>query len=479
MLDAHLNYRFRRLLSTHSAFHEALAYKAILTELPFCRASGSLITETAPFNDGAGLPDVRLRLIVPHTGRNHGHPALRFSVVDFHEKKIRSWSVGLPSSRKTNALFKAYIRKYRPSYLRMRLPFMGMGVPHCSHMSKTGYICASNGFYNYVIDTNSKGVRIFPEDFMTATPMQYSKQGNFSSDGGWWYFVRWPMTSWADMIDGKADSVPCQVGRILLRELREEILLEIDYQEETHEIACSPDDRHLVFCTFKQELCVAYPPKSFFAARHGYKLSHEAGIKSQNLVTFDLRRGVHWLTQLPAPVIGHHVFDLDDPAVFYSSAHNVVFHEMNAILEGPATLLRLRISEGMTSIESKYSDPDFMRIFQHEVFKYRGKTYIAVMSYPRYLYILNAADMSLHRRIEVMPSARIECHDGGSVLCEKSKGIYFTVNASDDGRFIVTGSDTEFLMYDMESDALTPLGEYLPRGFGIGSWIPHTRTCGN
>ncbi len=478
MFDTHLNYHLRRALSTHAPLQEALVYKTILLETLFSRNSGTLKTSEILFCNPGDLPQVNLRLTVPHPGSNNGHPALHFSLVDFIEKRIKSWSVSLPPCRKTNTLFKAHIKRYKPAYLRLRLPFMGLGIPHCSHMSKTGYICASNGFYNYIIDTHSNGVRIFPEDYLAAAPMHYSKQGNFSSDGAYWYFVRWPLTGWADLIDEKADSVPCQVGRVSLRELKEEVLLELDYQEETHEIACSPDDRYAVFCTFKQELCVPYPRDSFFSSRLGYRLSHEAGIRPQQLVTMDLHRRLHWLTGLPAPVVGHHVFDPDDPAVFYSSAHNVVFHEMNAFLEGPATLFKLKIADGSTSIEGRYSDDHFMRIFQHELFKYKSRTYIAVMSYPRYLYILSAADMSLYRRIEVSPAKAIVCRDGGSALCEKSKGIYFTVNASEDGRYVVMGSDADFLMFDMETDELTSLGRYLPQGFGIGASIPHTRTYG-
>jgi hypothetical protein len=478
MANVHLNYHLRRALSTRALLHEALAYKAVLSEALFSRNSGTLITETVPFREADEVPAAPLRFIVPHAGRNQGHPALRFSIVDFGDKNIKSWNVPLPPSRKANALFKAHIKRYQPAYLRLRLPFMGAGIPHCAHVSKAGYICASNGFYNHVINTRLDQARAFPEDYLTATPMHYSKQGNFSSDGLYWYFVRWPLVGWADMIDGKADTVPCQVGRIFLPELREEVLLDIDYQEETHEIACSPDDRHAVFCTFKQELCLPYPRASFFSSRHGYKLSHEAGMKTQQLVTVDLQTSRHWFTKIPAPVIGHHVFDPDDPNVFYSSAHNVVFHELNAILEGPATLIKFRIADGRTVVEKKYSDDQFLRIFQHEVFKYRNETYIAVMSYPRYLYILHAQDLDLYKKIEISPAAHVEFGETGSALCERSRGVYFTVNASDDGRFIVLGSDADFLMFDMATDEILDLHKHLPREFGIGESIPHTRTCG-
>ena len=201
-------------------------------------------------------------------------------------------------------------------------------------------------------------------------------------------------------------------------------------------------------------------------------------MKQQNLVTLDLRSLRYWNTETVAPVIGHHVFDRVDSNVFYSSAHNVVFHELSAILEGPATLLKFRISDGRTVVEKTFSDDQFLRIFQHEVFRYRDETYVAVMSYPRYLYILRAQDFTLFKKIEISPGARIDFGEAGSALCEQSRGVYFTVNVSDDGRFIVLGSDVDFVMFDMTTDKIIEMRKHLPRGLGIGESIPHTRTCG-
>ncbi|MBP1658798.1 MAG: hypothetical protein H6Q31_3399 [Bacteroidetes bacterium] len=217
MFDTHLNYYLRRALSTHVLLQEALVYKTILLETLLSRDSDTLRTEEIPFRYPDGLPPVNLRFIVPRPGSNQGHPALRFDVVDLGEKRVNSWSVSLPPSRRANTLFKTYVRRYKPAYLRMRLPFMGLGIPHCSHMSKTGYICASNGFYNYVIDTHTNTARIFPEDYLSAEPMHYSKQGNFSSDSAYWYFVRWPLAGWADLIDGPRNCLLAgrQVRRVL------------------------------------------------------------------------------------------------------------------------------------------------------------------------------------------------------------------------------------------------------------------------
>ena len=45
----------------------------------------------------------------------------------------------------------------------------------------------------------------------------------------------------------------------------------------------------------------------------------------------------------------------------------------NLILEGPAALIKMRIKEGETVVESIYSDEYFLRITQHMPFMYKDK----------------------------------------------------------------------------------------------------------
>jgi hypothetical protein len=475
----HPGYELKRALCNHATLQELLFYAAVLLEsVPF-RSRDHQNHSVARFPNGVGLPRIPLRFVVPHHQRRCGYNGLSFDFIDFSEQAIHSWRVPLPRARETNSLFKRHIDHYKPGYLRFRLPFMGLSTPHCSHISRDGYLCASNGFYCYVINTRSHEASVFPADYLVAEPMHYSKQGNFSSDGRYWYFVRWPMSGWADLIDKRADSIPCQVGRLSLDDRKEQILLTLPYQEEVHEVACSPDDKYLVFCTFKQDLRVPYPKRSFFRAPADFRASHEAGIKLQQMVTVELSSLRYWLTELPAPVVGHFVFDPDEPGVVYVSGHNAVFHQLSAFLEGPAALVRLRIADGKTVVEGRFTDDGLFRIFQHEVFRFGNRTFLAVMSYPNHLYILNVKDMRLHKKIRVGQDVETDFTGSGNSLCHGDSGIYYTVNASEDGKYLVIGSAKNFVMFDMAREELVPLDAVLPTGFGIGSGIPHTRTWGN
>lgn len=469
-------YLMNRILSRKKLV-QIIALKLIMVlETFFSKKSPGGICRVKRFELSGNL-QIKMKVLVSHTNNSYSFNGLCFNIVDFTNKEIIVWYVSQPQVSKTDKLFRKYILSYKPEYLRLRVQFMGLGRPHVIQCSNKGFICASNGFYNFIININTNKVSIFPEKYLELEPMHYCKQGSFSYDGQLWYFVRWPLLNWAEVIDKKRKNVKCQVGRVKLCDRSEEILLELDYPEETHEITCSPNDKYLVFCTFKQDMYIPYPKKSFYKCKIDYEKSHKAGgVKSQELITVDLKTKKFWKILIPEPTIGHTVFDPLDANIFYLSAHNLVYHELTTFSEGTATLLKLMIKNGKTEIIGKYTHDDLFRIFQHQAFNYCGETFLAVMSYPNKLFIINAKDLSLYRIKTIGPYIAMNFSKTGNWLLEERKDIYFTVNASEDGRFVLLGCLDNFVVYDMEQDDFYELKNVLPKGFGMGTG--HTRTYG-
>ena len=472
-----IKYLINRKLSNSKIVQTAVVGINLLLEFFFSRQSVQVYHSIVEFNKPL-IPLLKLKITVSQACNKYSYNGLCFNIVDFSKKTISSWFVSQPKVSKTNQLFRKYVTNYNSSYLRLRVPFMGLGRPHLCQCSVKGYICAPNGFYNYIVNTISDEICIYPENYLLSEPMHYAKQGAFSSDGMYWYTVRWPLVHWADVIDKKRNGVECEVCKINLMNKKEEILLKLDYQDEIHEISCSPDDKYLVFCTFKQDMYLGYPNKSFYKAPEEYKASHQrGGVKPQSLVTVDLISGRYWMTNIPFPTIGHTVFDPVNQDVVFLSAHNLVFHELTTFSEGTATLVKLKISDGKTEIINTYTDDKLLRIFQHQVFLYKGTTLLAVMSYPNTLYILEADRFSLIKKITIGPEIAIDFSLTGNYPLEERKDIFFTVNVSEDGRFIVLGNAGGYAAYDMEEDTILDFESILPKGFGYGTG--HTRTHGN
>ena len=69
------------------------------------------------------------------------------------------------------------------------------------------------------------------------------------------------------------------------------------------------------------------------------------------------------------------------------------------MIEGPAAIYRIRLGEGETVIEGSYSDEGFLRISQHTLFQFGGRTMIAVTNLPNYLDLIDGTSMALWRRV--------------------------------------------------------------------------------
>ena len=406
-----------------------------------------------------------------------------FDVLDFSAGTIDRWSV--PFTR-----IPAAIEQLRKSVPADRVPFgfshrayyenclMSL---HAAHLSPQGklFVCMGdffNGFCAHVVDTRLHQTQIFPENFEEDL-MLYVSTGDFMPDQKHWLFVRWPFRDSIDILNGNSKNAKCELGRARISDLESDIVYRIDNLDRIHQVTCSPDGRHVVFTPFTWDLNVPYPSVSVDEDPEGYRRSHEAGMKKDELVTVDLQSNRHWQTKIPVSVPAHSEFDPIDPSVFYLSAHN--FHPMgdNVMLEGPATLFKMRIRDGETVIDREYSDGQFFRMSQHVPFLYQDRVLVAVTNLPNKLDLIDAESMSLWRRVELFPAAPLDLSRTGNSLCPTYAGSCYSINPSRDGKYIVLENSQNFPIYSVDEDRLlaATVPRYLPKGTkGVG----HTRLAG-
>ena len=448
----------------------------IIFEALFSKPSGTIATETVSFKRVEAIPEISLCIAAGYRTNKMGFNNLKLSLIDFSKLSVKSWIVASPQTTRMNSLYNRCVKGYNPRYLITRIPFTGIGKPHCFQISKSGYFVSTNGFFTYFVNTATDQVKIFPHDFLEKEPKFYASQSCFSPDGQYWYFVRWTLSDWVNSINGKKDTVRCEIGSVRLSDQNEEIFAEFDYIDNIHEIACSLDGRYLVFCSLKSEPYLPYPKQSYYRFPKGYLASHKAGgIKPQKIATFDLHTKKCWFSEVPVPTSSHIVFDPGESDVFYISAHNLVFHHLSVFIEGEASLFKMRISDSCTVIEKSYTDAELYRIFQHDVFIYKGETYLAVMSYTNKLFILYAKDMTLYKKVEVGPPIQLDFSKTGNILTKENPDIFFSVNASSDGRYIVLGTSGYFCAYDLEEEKLISLKNAM---LDVGMGLAHTRPYG-
>jgi hypothetical protein len=267
--------------------------------------------------------------------------------------------------------------------------------------------------------------------------------------------VRWPIREAVEVKSGSRETVKCQVGRFNLQNQQIELLYEVDYLDNVHQINIF-SDRYLVFTSFKQRLNVPYPETSINDDPDGYRASHAAGLKLTDMVTVDLKTRSHWFTTIPVPVPAHFEEDPVEENVFYVSAHNLVNHRGEVLLEGPAALFKIRIDDHNNVIAGAYSEENLYRATSHRAFRYRHKTLLAVTNVPNRLDLIDADKMELWRRIELRKATSYNFTKTGNALCNLDPGMYLSLVTSKDGRYVILESLEDLAIYDTEKNALLP-----------------------
>jgi len=428
----------------------------------------------------AGVPEIPLLFSACRSGPE----SYLCDLVDFSEKAIDRWKVPFRTIPRAIELLRQHIP-------RGRLPLGAASheehfrqhytIPHTAQVCSNGRLFVGlgdpyNGFCIHVIDTADHVLHVVPEDF-AENLMLHASTGGFFPDREGWLFVRWPFEDALEIMDGRRELVRCEVGKLGVDGLEIESLYGLETVDRAHQVALSPDGRHVVFAPFKWDLNVPYPPAAIQDDPEGYRRSHDAGIKTHRLVTVDLASERHWETDVPVPVIGHPHFDPVDPAVFYLSAHNICPTGRGMMIEGPAAIYRMRLGEGETVIEGSYSDEGFLRISQHTLFRLGDRTMIAVTNLPNHLDLIDGTSMVLWRRVELFPAPPLDLRATGNALCPPYPDSCLSVSVSEDGGHVVLESSREFRIYDVEGDrlldAVVPLR--LPEGSRV---VGHARRPG-
>lgn len=404
-----------------------------------------------------------------------------FDIVDFSSKQIERWSVPHLNIDRAETQLR---RTVNPDKAPGNMDFLikEASSTHVLQVSPQGKLFVSRGnFLNgtsfFMIDTVSGEGFVMMED-NDEEPMFYTCTGGFSPDYSLWYFVRWPLSHTVAILNGDADIATCEIGAVNLETGHADIVHALEIDDRIHQIAVSPDNRFLVFTSFKSDLRIDYPRAPMAEDPGGYRESHNAGIIPKSVITFDLETGRHWETDVPVPVSAHLEFDLFDPTVFYVSGHNFsISHKPEVIIEGPGAIIKMQFQHDRTVVIGQYAPGDLFRVSQHVPFSWQGKTIIAVTNTPNKLDLVDAATMELWRREELFAFEPLDFSLTGSAVSPAPAEAFFSVNPSTDGKYIVLESSTCFHIYDVESALFldTTMDRFLPQG---ASGTGHTRVVG-
>ena len=450
-------------------------------ELIGAKKPGSLQKETMPFTGVHAslgrLPEFAATITNVDIDLDYCCNGFHIDIIDFSNRNIVRYRIATPYlSDVVRWTDREIPKRSRPALMRDdRNVFPDdVGVPHTAHLTRDGrYLCASTKFCMYVIDTTCDALHLVPAE-PEARPMQYCSSLGFSNDERYLYFTRWPEDEYMRFRMGGADRVHHEVGRVRLSDRHVESLYRIEFPPEGHQIACTPDGRHLILAPFNQKYAQYVTRSDMTAAEEIATYKARALETFSRIAVIDLERGSHRETAMPAPITAHFEFDPDDPTVIYAATHNFFLHpKYGPFLGGTSSITRLKIVEGATHVLKHYSHDHFFRLTQHRILKHKGKKYIVYTATAYSFYLIDVETNEVWRRVRVHPDPPLE---PGRDFYIQTLAFPLNIEISENQRYIIISSRDAFMIYDVEDDNLLDIILTLPKG---RSAYCHTRSIGH
>jgi len=143
----------------------------------------------------------------------------------------------------------------------------------------------------------------------------------------------------------------------------------------------------------------------------GMFLDNERNLIPSKVLIVDLKNNKQWIISRFI-VAAHAQFDPNDPDIIYFSNHNFQFQHSNIFkllkktsysikFLGPASVYKYRLTSDGPQELGVFTDSKMFRLTNFQVFNHRGRTIIAAMGSPNFIFIVDAQNMKLIKKIEV------------------------------------------------------------------------------
>ena len=188
----------------------------------------------------------------------------------------------------------------------------------------------------------------------------------------------------------------------------------------------------------------------------GMYLDEKKDIIPSKVMIIDLKRHREWILDRFI-VAAHAFFDPDDPDIVYFSNHNFEFKHSNIFkllrrgaysvkFRGPASVYKYILTPEGPREMGVFTQDDFFRLTNMHVFSHRGRKVVSAMGFPDVIFLIDADDMSLIRKIWVRDPVSLKR------FYLKKPTLIGTIAPSPDGEQLFVQTTGSFQIVDVNTD---------------------------
>lgn len=365
-------------------------------------------------------------VFVPTFGKdNKGH----YYLVDFMNCSITCWTIDNTEMKKIlRAKMKVAWDKDAEYFFDNFLA--AHSAQYYNHKIYVYSLCSN---YVLVLHLEDEGYELILQD--DKFDMVYSATNDIYNDE--LYFTRWSLDDMVRIFNDVYASIEIEVGKVNLKSRKFTIFNSYRSGNTIHQASVTPDGKKVVMLGMSTAPVGKFPNPTEEFRKKEKEMKEVLGqglLKSQislyNSVTNEI------CTQMLDSGTGHIEYDIKNNYCYISN-HNLGYDAQHKDLYcfGKGKIDKVFIDDKINFLQY-YEANDFIRIPSHKIFTYEGKTLIAVSVYPNKIQLIDAANMQIYQKMEIMHNREFTDFTKGPQIYPKIDRTPYTIHPVDNSRFI-------------------------------------------
>jgi len=373
-----------------------------------------------------------------------------YYLINFKDKKIVVFEIDL---KEEVNIFKEIMKEYKdyPNTPHNMTFNQLIGYVFMAHQGEQGnnLIIVSLIHTNFFIKidlTSNKAYKIYDEN--CSNQKVYSSTNQIINNK--MYTCRWEFKDMYKRFENPSLKVDLDIIEYDIENDKFNIVETVPCADQIHSVNLTPDNRYLVLVEMNTDPKLPYPKKIEEETVEIKREIYNNGLRDSLCLTYDLHNKKYWINVIP-DCPAHIEFDELKDNTFFITLNKLGYNRDNVSSFGAGSIEKYSINENKTTKLGVYgNDPNFIRLAGHRFFRFNNEEKIVVTVHPNQVFMLNASDMTLDKKIKLKENIKkISFSDGALVyplrIIDKSP---FSVNFCENSPYIYLDNVLTIAIYN-------------------------------